>query len=69
MGRLYPLDRQHIEGFVEGRHGAVMVGEGERGDQRVDDGQLVDAAGHRLGAELGFAAEGVEDDIGMGEEG
>ena len=46
-----------------------MVGEGERGDQRVDDGQLVDAAGHRLGAELGFAAEGVEDDIGMGEEG
>lgn len=46
-----------------------MVGEGERGDQRVDDGQLVDAAGHRLGAELGFAAEGVVDDIGMGEEG
>lgn len=69
MGRLYLLDRNHIEDLVEGRHRAVIVGEGERGDQRVDDSQLSNAAGHRLGAELGFAAEGVEDDIGMGEEG
>lgn len=67
MGRLYLLDRNHIEDLVEGRHRAVIVGEGERGDQRVDDSQLSNAAGHRLGAELGFAGEGVEDDIGMGE--
>ena len=46
-----------------------MVGEGKRGDQGVDDSQLGNAAGHGFGAELGFAGEGVEDDIGGGEEG
>lgn len=35
---LHPLGREDVEGPADGVDGAIVVGEREGGDQRVDDG-------------------------------
>jgi len=66
---LKALDGQYFKCLADRIDGFVVIGHRETCDQRIDDRQLCDPAGHGLGAKFSFSGHRIEDDIHMGLDG